>query len=127
MNIKALPFSLMYLLIVACNQNSDENEDVVCTLSLEPGIIISVEDANTRQSIAGSSTAFLTDGTYQETVEPQNAAAVYLAGAFERAGTYTVRVHHDGYQDWSVSDVEVEQGKCHVVTDELAASLIPIQ
>jgi len=126
MNIKALPFSLIYLLIVACH-HSDEDEDVVCTQSLEPGIIISVEDANTQQSIAGSSTALLTDGTYQEAVAPPNAAAVYLEGAFERAGTYTVKVHHDGYQDWSVSDVEVEQGKCHVVTNELAASLIPVQ
>ena len=49
---------------------------------------------------------------------------VRAALAFERAGTYAVTVHADGYKDWSKTGVVVTKDVCHVIGVALSARMV---
>lgn len=45
--------------------------------------------------------------------------------AYERAGTYSIRVQKAGYKDWVKTGVRVRQGTCHVKTVTLDVRMTP--
>lgn len=48
-----------------------------------------------------------------------------LAGAYERAGVFQLRVRKAGYSDWVKANVQVASGECHVIPALLTARIVP--
>lgn len=109
---------------------SGDSGDVLCTTSVDPGITLTVFDAQTGLPAAEGATATLTDGAFAETMQPftfnGDPALTRFQGAYERVGTYTVRVTKPGYTAFERSGVVVTRNICHVNTLSLRADLVPI-
>lgn len=102
--------------------------DVYCTASIEPGLVVYIEDAVTGQPQAEGAMAVATDGAYSESLRggvSNGVTLLALQGASERAGLYQLRVEKPGYQAWTRSNVRVLAGECHVRTVQVTAKLQP--
>ncbi len=116
------------LLLIGCGNDSGE-DDLACTLSLEPGIVIEVRDALTEEPLAENAIVIITNDNYSETLmvyEQEGSdlsSAFSVAGAFERPGIYDINLTLSGYVSWSRSGVEVTSGICHVGTVRFTARL----
>jgi len=118
-------------LTVGCGSGGSFN----CTGSYEPALDVFVLDARTNAPAAEGAIVTVRDGNYTETLrtyrfyrpEPPDTVEVALsfAGAFERPGTYTVRVEKAGYEPWEIRNVRVREDECHVITRRLEANLTP--
>ena len=65
------------------------------------------------------------EGTYvEESTEVLDGK--YLVGAWERPGTYDVRIDREGYAPWWFRSITVEQDICHVVPVSLYAPIVRI-
>jgi hypothetical protein len=97
---------------------------VPCTPSVEPGISVRVMDQDTS---AGTRLAVvtLTDGDYTETMQAPTCTCSSYTGAFERPGTYTIKVQQTGYVTQTINDVVVKAGLCHVQTVEKTVVMVP--
>ena len=119
--------SSVLLLVSACGGNSD-SEPGSCTASVEPGILIQVTDSTSGNPISCGTHAVVTAGTYSESVDnPSGPACVdtaMLGAAHERADTYAITVSKPGYLDFTINDVVVTAGVCHVNTVTVQAPLI---
>ena len=95
-----------------------------CTLNVEPGINVRVQDAATGAPTATNARLVVTDGAYTDSsyVTLRDDSAT-LSAAPERAGVYTVMVRKAGYVTWTRSGVEVTKGTCHVQPANLTAAL----
>lgn len=120
--------SMVLLLVPACGGSDDD--PVVCTASLEPGIRILVTDSVSGNPNSCGARAVVADGTYSEAAEnpssPGCLDTAMLLAAFERPGTYAVTVSKAGYLDFALSDVAVTAGVCHVNTVTVEARLSPM-
>ena len=114
----------------ACSRaSSTDPGGIICTAIAVAGINVTVVDSATGQpaafaglwvrakegSYTDSSTMSFTDG---------QTGAVRMALTYERAGTYAVTVHANGYQDWNKSGVVVTKDACHVIGVQLTARLV---
>ena len=101
----------------------------LCTADVEPGIVVTVIDAQTRAPIAQGATGAIVEGKYSDTMRPfgsdANGALLSLAGAYETPGVFTVRIEKTGYQTWEMQNVRVTKGPCHVKGVLLEADLQP--
>ena len=95
--------------------------DVACTANVAAGVNVSIFDARTGAALAATTT--LTDGTFQETSMQEMSA---FSGAFERAGTYTVRVIKVGYTPYEQTGFTVTKGICHVTSVNVRVDLQPL-
>jgi hypothetical protein len=93
-----------------------------CTLSVEPGIVVEIRDAVDGAPIAATASGSVTEGSFQDSLHLYD-APLRRAGAYEREGTYTVRVLHPGYVPWERSRVRVRDTGCSVATVTLQADL----
>ena len=100
--------------------------DLVCTHEADPGLGVTVRDSATGAAVEPAGTVVVArEGAYADTA----AGGVVGAGgttfslAFERAGTYAVRVEHGGYRPWERGGVRVTADACHVRTVALTARL----
>ena len=100
-----------------------------CTLNVEPAIEVEVRDAGTEDYLAVTPAGVAREGTYQDSllvwgltvdVPPR---VTSLAGASERAGTYSLHVEAVGYEPWDTAGIRVSEGECHVRTVRLTAGL----
>jgi hypothetical protein len=118
--------SMALLLVSSCGGSSD-NEPVVCTASIEPGIRIQVTDSASGNPISCGASAVVTAGTYSERVDnpsgPDCFDTAMLVAVLERPGTYVVTVSKAGYLDFAVNDVVVTAGVCHVNTVTVEARM----
>lgn len=100
----------------------------LCTANIQPGIQATVTDSVTGAPAAAGAKLVARDGTYADSsmypADPQYQQA-WLAGAYERAGTYAVTITKPGYRPWAKSGVVVTRGECHVNTVKLEAKLQP--
>ena len=115
---------LLVLGVLGCNA-----APTACTASIEPGIVVAVRDATTQQPVARGAVAQLSSGSYSETLLEHgfsNGQLTSLAGAFERPGTYQLKVNQQGYAPWSEDNIVVSKDTCHVITVKLEASLSPL-
>jgi len=103
------------------------NEDPVCTTELRPGILVAPRDAVSDAPLSAHATGQVQDGSYTENFLRLGSDTGLLAAAFERPGTYRVTIEHEGYQTWTLDNVEVKAGVCHVNTVQLTAGLEPLQ
>lgn len=118
------------LLVSACGGGSDnypEQQPVVCTPSVDPGILIRVTDSASGNPVSCGTRAVVTAGTYSETVDNPPIAgcldALVLSAAHERPDTYSVTVSKAGYLDFTINDVAVTAGICHVIPVTVEARL----
>ena len=109
-------------LLVAC-----DDSPMSCTASVEPAMVVSVEDSLDGSPVAAEATALAVDGAFGEALRPHGHNTVgeltSLAGPDERAGTYMVTVDKTGYAEWRQTDIRVTADECHVRTVNLTARL----
>ena len=114
--------------VVACNLPTD---DLACTGSIEPAIVVRITNARTGAPLAGGAAGIVRDGPYADSLRPYEflssdpASMISRRAANERAGIYSVDVIHPGYGAARFDGVEVVAGRCHVVTRVLDAALRP--
>jgi len=118
---------ILWIPIVAALSTAcgDENGKA-CTAIAVAGLNIAVIDSATGLRICDA-TVVATAGDYEETLEalgPGGSSCGY-AGAWERAGTYTVEVSKTGYTSTSQSDITVVEGECHVTGEQRELELVP--
>lgn len=110
------------LLFAACGT------DYLCTLSVEPSIIVEVRDAVSGANLSDGARGAIRRGTFVDSLAVHSwndGGAVTLAAGQEDAGSFQVTVEHDGYVPWVRNGVVVEDGACHVRTVSLVAHLEP--
>ena len=126
--LSALYIIFVAVLIIGCEPNtSDQDNDVVCTAVIEPGIIVEIRDAITDEPLAENAIVVITDNDYTETLVISqwiSSVAVAVEGAHERPGIYDIQLSLTGYNDWTRSGVEVRSGVCHVETVTISARLV---
>jgi hypothetical protein len=118
---RLIGLTLLVGLLAAC-----ESDDPACTASSEPAIMLEIRDSVSGDGLAGEALAVVVDGGFSDTLaflpDPDSA---YQAGPSERAGTYNITVTLAGYQTWTRNGVTVEDGICHVHTENVLARLVP--
>lgn len=112
---------LIAALFGACNSTSEN--PTACTLEARAAINVEVRDSLTGQPAAAGATGVAAEGAYADTLDAFSATS--LAGAYERAGTYTVTVRKPGYREWRLTGVTVTSDACHVQPVQLQARLVP--
>lgn len=123
------PFLLPLALLGSCGLV----DPVLCTTDVTPAVEVQVYDARTGAPAAHGTVATARDGSYTDTLEItgwtstpiDSTTALVVAGAYERPGTYTVRISKPGYQLWERTGVRAREGECGVERERLVASLEP--
>jgi hypothetical protein len=121
--MRLTPLVLAPIVLAACS------EDYLCTTSMEPSILVAVEDAVTGANITGGARGAIRRGAFLDSLRVyswRDDEVTALAAGEEDAGTFQVTVEHDGYVPWVRNGVEVEEGVCHVRTVSLVAELDPV-
>ncbi len=92
-----------------------------CTTEYYFGMEITLKD--TDGNIIPNGSVKITDGSYEEYLMMGFLADGTYVGAGERAGTYDLEISAPGFQNKSISAVEVTRDWCHVNTAELTIAL----
>ena len=112
---------------------SDPFEDFLCTMSIEPAIVVLVHDSVTGEPAALGARGVVRDGSYEDSLRistwasSDSTTADGMSAANERPGSYDIHLVKSGYQEWRATDVVVGSGICHVATVTLQALLAPTQ
>jgi hypothetical protein len=101
---------------------------------MEAGLWVTVVDANTGIAGACGALAWITDGSYVDTLRapgcswPESLQTSTMYGARERPGTYDIFIQKPGYHAWHKSNVVVirRECDCHVRTTKIEARLEPL-
>jgi hypothetical protein len=101
---------------------------VVCTTEARAGIVLTVSDSLTGAAAGLTSLALVArSGNYRDSTffpaVPAGQPALVWGLAYERPGTYDVRVSADGYQPWVRLGVTVTNDLCHVVPVQITVRL----
>lgn len=98
---------------------------VGCDSIALPGVSVWVFDSVSGSPVHGVMvTATVQDGDYQDEQSGLSRVDSYpIALAFERPGTYDVGVTAEGYAPWTVDNIRVRNGACHVRTERVDARL----
>lgn len=105
--------------------------DAGCGTGTVPAIVVEIYDSTNGYPAAYEAEGRVEDGSYTDPLVPYGSITedrttlFSLRAAVERTGTYDVFVEKEGYEDWTATDVEVTQGRCHVRTRVLYAELVP--
>ncbi len=102
-----------------------KDDGIVCTELAAAGLNITVVDAVTKQPLCDA-TVVATEGEHTETlmVNPPTGDCQY-AGAYERAGTYSLDATSPGHLAATLVDVTVTKDECHVIGVMKTISLTP--
>ena len=100
-----------------------------CTTDARPALSVSVVDSLTGGlPLSDSIIGVARDGGFSDTVRyPVFEGMSPLFLAYERAGTYQVDVHAEGYASWSRQGIRVDKGECHVRGAQLVAKLVRLE
>jgi hypothetical protein len=102
-----------------------------CLPVVRPAIEVEVRDALTGEFRADSARGIAQDGAYADSLwivryhGPEIVPSA-LGGAYERPGTYSVRVERNGYRPWDTTRVRVQADRCGAFPVRLVARLSPI-
>jgi len=109
------------LALAACSQLSDP---AVCPAYIPPSVQVTVQDSVTGANVTPGATLVLRDGaTVDSVTAPPIAVSVGVGEG--RTGTFTLTVRQSGYQAWTKTGIEVEEGRCGARTVQLTARLKP--
>jgi hypothetical protein len=97
-----------------------------CSASVEPAVVVEIRDARTQLPLAASARGVVRDGTYVDSLRPHSGGGtpfilISRFAAFERRGTYSVKVEAPRYRTWTLGGVVVIADQCHVRTRHLRA------
>jgi len=95
-----------------------------CDAIIVFGLIVRVRSAQTGAPAGAGAVVTATEGNYVETLVGFD--GLVFQGAQERSGVYTIAVNAPGYQPWTMQNVEVEDGSCHVKPETVDASVLPV-
>ena len=119
---KALFAVIPLLALAACAEISDP---VACPAYIPSALQVTVQDSVTGANVTPGATLVLRDGAYADSVTaPPIVSAVGLGP--NRAGTFTLTVRQSGYQTWTKTGIEVEEGQCGARTVDVVARLKPL-
>ncbi len=109
-------------LIIDDTIDKDKKDDIVCTTSVDPGIVIYNYDinGNPMKEVYGKIINIKT-GNIEEVKGGE-----YISAAYEAAGTYDIHLEAKGYYPFETKDIVVEEDVCHVKTVKLKAVFKPI-
>ncbi|MCW3053957.1 MAG: hypothetical protein JWN14_3127 [Chthonomonadales bacterium] len=132
--MKFNPFACLVLMVglfvAGCGGGNDNSGPVGCSANIENGITVRVVDAVTNANIATGATGTIQDGSYTETLQPTAfdgaGNVLYMTGAPERTGTYTIRINKTGYAPFVLQNVTVTKNVCHVNVVNVIAPLQPV-
>jgi hypothetical protein len=120
---KALLAAAALLGLAACDWVTGPEHEA-CPPFISSAVFLAVQDSVTGANVAPGATAVLRSGAFIESVViPPDAP--YVSLGMGRAGTFTVTVSRTGYQTWTKTGVEVEEGTCGPETVQLTARLKP--
>ena len=112
------------LALALASLSSACNMVVACDMAINPAIVLTVRDAASGAPLSGATaraTSWASDDAFiQDSIPGQ-------LNLFAASGTYTVRVHRLGYQEWIQTGVTVEDygGTCGgPITEPLEARLV---
>jgi hypothetical protein len=121
-----LPVAALVLGAGACGDGLEP----VCLPVVHPGIEVEIRDALTQEFRADAARGVVQEGPYADSLVivrndgPQSVPSA-LGAAWDRPGTYTVRIERNGYQGWDTSGVRVRAAQCGASTVQLIARLSP--
>ena len=115
----------MPLLMASSCENSDDDDQIMCTLEVVSGLSVTVTDSQTNLPLVENVTVSATEGTYQEILELVPGSGNIFTGAHERTGNYTITVTKEGYQTNTFGPITVTKNVCHVITQQVQVVLIP--
>jgi hypothetical protein len=118
---KALFAAAALLGLAACGRLSDP---VVCPAIVPPSVMVTVQDSVTGANVTPGATVELRSGTFVTSVVALEGWGSVPVGG-NRTGTFTLTVSQTGYQTWTKTGVEVEEGPCGARTVQLTARLKP--
>jgi hypothetical protein len=120
--------SILHVALLAAVSSGGCTEGMICTTSVEPGVVVEIRDAVDDTPLAGAATGRVRDGGFSDSLRAYGVTATGMllsrAGADEREGTYVVEVSHPGFAIWEQNDVRVTGDACHVETVLLQARLV---
>lgn len=111
-------------LLAACNSEGPYGTDdrqVVCTMEARAALNVELLDATTKASIAAGATVVATAGAYTDTLH--NFGSGTFAGAYERAGTYTVTATTPSHGTATRSGIVVTKDQCHVIGQRITIEM----
>jgi hypothetical protein len=108
-----------FLLATACDDDSSDN--LVCTTEAIPAILVEVRDAQTGEPAAELAAGSVSAPGFEQDLHRTD--PLHLAGAYERPGTYRVRITASGYLPLEFDQVRARPGVCHVQGALLRADL----
>ncbi len=121
----------IWIAVVACSvlcSTSCDDGGVICTDEVVPGLVVTILDAQTGEPRSGIATAVAIDGAYVDTLVPHGGDGFgrefSKSGAYERPGTYDLRVTAPDYLEWSRKAIRLTAERCHVRTAQIEARLI---
>lgn len=124
MRVFSFPAASAFLLLAGCDFGNP-----ICPAVAEPAVIAEVRNAVTDDPEAEDARGVLVDEEYTDSLrvneETDEVIPTALAGGFERAGAYTVRVEKQGFQTWTRDGVDVDDGECGPETERLTARIEP--
>ena len=130
-DLRLLP-GLALLALAGCIDSTTPGIGFGCTAHAAPGLDVEIRDRSTGVPIADSARGVAREGAYVDSLRPgtmlSTAPSDLLSrvGAYERAGTYSIRIERAGYQPWDTAGVRVIAGTCHVTTVRVFARLVPV-
>lgn len=126
--VATLTVAALALGALACGKAVNDPGGLVCTTEARAAISVTMVDSLTGSAAGMTGTwARAVDGAYRDSTgffTPPGVSGASAGLAYERAGTYAVTVHANGYRDWTKSGVVVTAGECHVNGVQLTARLL---
>jgi hypothetical protein len=114
-----------YVVLLALPLGTGCADDVTCPAWSFPAVLVRLESATSAAPIIGA-VGEVREGGYSDSLfDAQDGS--YTA-AYDRAGTYTVRLERQGYSPWDTAGVTVRRvgGSCPTVeTEILEVRLVP--
>ena len=120
------PLATSALAAAACGDSLEP----ACPPVVRPAVEVEVRDSQTGVFRADSARGVVRDGAYADSlvvVRNHGAQSVpaALGVAFDRPGSYSVRIERGGYQLWDTVGIHVLADRCGAVTVHLVAHLLP--
>lgn len=109
-----LAVALAALFFTACSDDDVKN-NIICTLSVEPALVLTIMDKATDSVLTDGVTVTAVTATGNHTEQLNNYGSEAFTGLVGYGGNTTVTVKKEGYQD-KVSEFFTEKGPCGTIT-----------
>jgi hypothetical protein len=127
MGMTRLMFPAVVLaLAAACGDDLEP----ACLPVVRAAVEVEVRDATTEELRAELARGLVQDGAFTDSLQvvrsdgPHGVASA-LGAAWERPGTYRIRIQREGYQPWDTSGVHVRADQCGASPVHFVARLSP--